>query len=700
MATKRPESKTTSFKTLDALFCHLAEQLKPTKQMTVSEAAEKWRKLNNPGAYVGDWLNHMVYPMVEPMNTFTSREYEGLVFVGPAQSSKTDSLVLNPIVHAVMVDAMDLMLVCPTNTDGRDFSIRRVDRLHRHSTEVGEMLLPGSEGDNKFDKQYSNGVLFTIAWPTASQLAGKPVPRVILTDRDRMDDDIEGDGEPFDLAMKRTTTFGSYAMTVAESSPSKPILDFKWLPKSDHEAPPCEGILKLYNRGDRRRWLWPCPHCDQYFEGEFSHLEWDTEMEGTNKDKSKTVFMRCPHCHEKIMPNDRALMQEWGVWLKDGQGIDKLGRVFGPKMNTRIASFWLKGVAAAFVTWSKLVSIYLDAHDEWERTGSEEGLRKFYNTDCGEPYYPKSMDDNERTPSVLKGRAEKNLEMKVVPKGVRFLIATIDVQKNMFIVQVFGIIAGKRFDTLLIDRFSVKYSKRLNEDDERLWVKPHTYSEDWEELIEHVLEKTYPLKDDPENRVMGIRFTGCDSGGKAGVTGMAYKFYRTLRSLNKARNFILIKGDPLPNKPRWHIEHPDSQNKTMMNAAKGEIPVLFLNSNVMKDDLHGRLMSIVPGEGMYRTPNGLSDNFYNELCAEVRTPKGWDNPTQSRNEAIDLSYYCLGICISSYIGAERIDWTNPPGWAHEDWDMNTLVYRLDDTGLVAVAVESEYDFAAAGKALA
>ena len=66
----------------------------------------------------------------------------------------------------------------------------------------------------------------------------------------RMDDSIGGDGEVFDLVTKRTTTFGSYAMTVCESSPSREVSNPKWTRQSPHEAPPCEGILKLYNRGN------------------------------------------------------------------------------------------------------------------------------------------------------------------------------------------------------------------------------------------------------------------------------------------------------------------------------------------------------------------------------------------------------------------------------------------------------------------
>src|SRR3546814_10085019 len=52
-------------------------------------------------------------------------------------------------------------------------------------------------------------------------LAGKPIPRIALTDRDRMEDDIDGEGDPFDLATKRTTSYGSFAMTLCESSPSR-----------------------------------------------------------------------------------------------------------------------------------------------------------------------------------------------------------------------------------------------------------------------------------------------------------------------------------------------------------------------------------------------------------------------------------------------------------------------------------------------
>nr|ESH07753.1 phage terminase large subunit [Salmonella enterica subsp. enterica serovar Give str. 564] len=93
-----------------------------------------------------------------------------------------------------------------------------------------------------------------------------------LTDYDRFPEDIDGEGDGFSLASKRTTTFMSAGMTLAESSPGREITDVKWRRSSPHEAPPTTGILSLYNRGDRRRWYWPCPHCGDWFQSAMENM--------------------------------------------------------------------------------------------------------------------------------------------------------------------------------------------------------------------------------------------------------------------------------------------------------------------------------------------------------------------------------------------------------------------------------------------
>ncbi len=680
--------------TIRALLVAAADIYKPPERLTVAQASAKYRYLKNPGSYVGFWKNSTAPYMVEPMNELTSQSLTGEIFVGPAQSGKTDALIINWLAYGVKSDPMDMIIYSPSMAAARDFSVRRVDRLHKHSPEIGKILRDDREADNKFDKHYINGMFLSLSWPSSTEMAGRPIPRVALTDYDRMDDDVDGEGAPYDLASKRTTTFGSYGMAIAESSPSREITDPKWISKSPHEAPPTTGILSLYNRGDRRRWYWPCPHCSQYFEGEFAMLQWDDK--GTDLDSAETVHMTCPKCAEPIHQSDRHEMNMWGTWLKDGQYFTQAGKITGKPFRSSIASFWLKGVAASFVTWKKLVEVYLAASREYEQTGSEEALKKFYNTDLSEIYLPRSLE-SERIPEVLKARAE-DLGERVVPEGVRFLVAAVDVQKNMFVVQIHGIAPGNPFDVVIIDRFNVYKSRRLDHDDEHHWIKPATYLEDWDELVEHVMEKEYPLSDD-SGRFMAIKMTVCDSGGKAGVTTMAYNFYRKLKSEGKHIRFHLVKGEGNPAQVRTRISYPDSDKKDRNAGARGDIPVLILNTNVIKDTLANRLECLIRTKGMIRYPNWMADSWYGEMCAEVRTSKGWENPTSSRNEAWDLCVYAIAVCISKLLLIEKMDWESAPGWA-KPWDQNDMVRSLEKPKLFAKVENKVYDFGKLAEKLA
>lgn len=683
------------YKSLGAMVIDLAETFRPPERLTVSQAAAKYRYLNTPGAYVGPWLNETVPYMVKPMNTLTSRMYDACIFVGPAQCGKTDGLLLNFAAYTVKVDPMDLILYCPTNSAARDFSTRRIDRMHRHSPEIGMMMQKSRDTDNKFDKHYKDGTILTLSWPSVTEFAGRPIGRVCLTDYDRMPDDIDGDGEPFDLASKRTTTFGSFAMTLAESSPSREVEEGgkKWIASSPHEAPPCKGILGLYNRGDRQRRYWKCPHCREWFEPTFKLLKWEDKHDAMAS--ADTVYMETPCCAGRIEADQRNDLDQWGEWLIDGETLDKDDRRHGTPRRSRIASFWLNGVVAAFISWRKLVFNYITAEEDYERTQSQEALKKFYNTDLGEPYFYRG-NETVLLPEVLKARAVPVRE-KHVPKAVRFLLAMVDVQKNMFVVNVFGVAPGEPYDLHIVDRFNVVKSKRIDADGDAEWVKPHAYLEDWKELETQVMDRTYPLDDDT-GRHMQIKLTCCDSGGREGVTGMAYNFYRQLRENGKHGRFHLIKGEPKPGVPRARVSYPDSNQKDKWSAARGDVPVLFLNSNLLKDSALGRLEVIQPGKGMLHFPDWLHDSYYVQLVAERRTEKGWISTSIKRNESWDLLYYCIGANASQLLLTEKFDWNNPPQWAAE-WDRNLLVGEAGQQRFAQMSSD-EYDFAKLAGALA
>jgi phage terminase large subunit GpA-like protein len=696
--------------------------LSPPERLSISDAAEKYRYVKVQGAYQGQWDNETAPYMVQPMDMLNSRTKSSVIFVGPAQSGKTDALIINWTLFGAVVDPMDMIIYCPTHAAAKDFSIRRVDRLGRDSKAMVDAKLRDRDADNKFEKTYANGMLLTLSWPSVTEFAGRPIGRVAITDYDRIVDDIDGEGSAYDLAVKRTTTFGSFAMCMAESSPSREVKDPKKIVQG-HEAPPCEGILSLYNRGDRRKWYWPCPHCGNYFSPKFEYLTYSSY--GDNVTRSETVAMVCPHhsCGLKIPMDQRTSMNSWGVWLADGQSIDR-GRIVGEARRSLIASYWLEGTAAAFITWAKLVNNYLDAMDDYESTGSEEALKKFYNTDLGRPYIPKSME-SERLPEVLMSRAEP-LPEKIVPPEVRVIVMAVDVQKNAFVVQAHGVCPGRPYDLIVIDRFDIQRSERTFEEGheqegEHRFVKPGTYAEDWDLLIEQVILRTYPLGDgqgglDPEGRRMQVKMTICDSGGSqraslsktggakkggisgsGGVTANAYAFQRKIRKLGLAGRFHLVRGGSSATAPRWKISYPDSSNSNNKAAAQGDVPVLMLNGNSLKDQLSNLLDVIEPMKGMIRFPNWLESWFFDELCAEVRTDTGWVNP-KKRNEAWDLLYYTLGVLASPLVPLEKLDWNNAPLWAGP-WDSNPLVNAPEKADAAATSDRPKRNFGSLGAAL-
>src|SRR5690625_4699973 len=197
----------------------------PPERLTVAQASEQYVYLNDAPAYVGPWKASKTPYMVEPMNMVASRDFTAVVFCGSAQSGKSQALILNPMAYFAICNPMDVILYHMSKPAARDFSIRRVDRGHRNSPKWGEQLPKRGNADNTFDKQYKTGMILSISWPSINEMSSKPIPVVMFTDYDRMPRDIDGEGSPFMLGQKRTTTIRNLGMTIAEPSPSHDIIE-------------------------------------------------------------------------------------------------------------------------------------------------------------------------------------------------------------------------------------------------------------------------------------------------------------------------------------------------------------------------------------------------------------------------------------------------------------------------------------------
>jgi len=629
-----------------------AEILRPPKRMPVHEAAEKFRFVNNPGGYVGPWTNKTAPAMVEPMEMVTDRNFDRVVFCGPAQSLKTECLVLNPIVHGITCDPLTTAVFQTTKAEARKFSRGRITNLIQDCPEVAKRLSPNRSDNNVHDKRF-RGMDLLLGWPTINQLSGTPIPRVIFTDYDRMDEDIGSEGEPFDLGHKRGQSFGSRRVTIAESSPGRPILKAGWeVPaNAPHEAPPTTGILALYNRGDRRRRYWFCPECDHPFEPRFNLLRYDDPALVGIEEAAQSTALVCPSCGGWMEHNSKNQMDRDGVWLKEGQTTDATREIFGEGKKSKIASFWLSGVAAALSTWEELVRNFLLAEEEYERTGSEDMLKTTLNVDQAEPWLSKALQDiTVLNADTLKERAKKETySLREIPEGVHFLTASVDVQQNRFEVKVEG--WGSNGENWTIDYFQIFKS----EDGERA-IDPALYSEDWDQLVDEVVKKVYPFENDP-SQGMTILITGIDMHGVPGASAQAYEFWRRAKRKGYGSRIRLLRGDKFLKDLRFRETYPDSQRKDRKAGARGEVPVLGLNSNRLKDEVFTSLRKEEPGAG-YRHHSReliskLPHSFFDQMVAEERKDGKW-NKVASRNEVFDLSYYCRALW--AYKNAHKIDW--------------------------------------------
>lgn len=639
--------------------------LRAPRRMRVADAVAQYMRVPMGAGNSVPWDPLVAPYVIEPMNCLASREFDAVIFVGPARTGKTIGLIDGWVIYNVICDPADMLIIQMTEEKAREHSKKRLARTFRVSPEVVSRLSPNKNDNNVYDRTFLAGNYLKIGWPSVNIMSSSDYKCVALTDYDRFPEDIDGEGDAFSLASKRTTTFMSSGMTLVESSPGRDVKDVKWRRTSPHEAPPTTGILSLYNRGDRRRWYWPCPHCGEYFQPCGDVVAGFRDIADPVL-ASEAAYIQCPSCSGRIMPEQKRELNGRGVWLRDGESINADGSRYGDPRRSRIASFWMEGPAAAYQTLSQLVYKLLTAEQEYETTGSEETLKTVINTDWGLPYLPRASME-QRKSELLEQRAEP-VPSRSVPDGINFLVATVDVQAGRhrrFVVQVTGY--GSRGERWIIDRYNITQSLRGDSDGESQRIDPASYPEDWDVLLTDVFHKSWPLASDPSQQ-MRLMAMAVDSGGEDGVTDNAYKFWRRCRRDGLGKRIYLFKGDSIRRAKLITRTFPDNTGRTGRRAqAAGDVPLWLLQTDALKDRVNNALWRDSPGPGYVHFPDWLGSWFYDELTYEERSSDGkWSKPGRGANEAFDLMVYAEALVILH--GYEKIRWPDAPEWAsRETW---------------------------------
>ncbi|MCQ4165132.1 terminase gpA endonuclease subunit [Tahibacter harae] len=636
--------------------------------------------------------------MRKPCDALASRRRKAVVFAGPGRCSKSAALIDGWTARNRVYAPGDQLLVHASQDLARYYSKIRLDRIIQASPELRSRLSPRKQDDNTFDKIWRAGDVLSIGWPSGAQLSARDFQYVAITEYDLADDDIDGEGTLYQLAAMRTQTYLSAGKVVVESSVRREYRDASWEPPPGfpHMAPPATGITALYNSGTRNWLYWRCPECHRPLQLHPDiHVmfclppldQLTDDLAGveprTWAKKFSKVVCRNHGCGVPIEERWKRQLNKASVWVPDGCALDEDNEIQGEEIETDIDSYQLSCVAACYAAWPNILEKYAVAVQSYLRTGSEVDIKSTVNLDQGRVYLPLAARKRAKD-SELKKRAEA-LPKHAVPPGARFLLAQVDVQAGKqprFDVQIVGIGPGR--ERWIVDRFPIKTSRRPLEivDGVQKYhpIDPALYSEDWHRIKDKVAARRYPLGDG-SGRTMPVRFTICDSGGKAGVTARAYEFFRWLRSNpdngDLFTRFRLYKGAERENAKTIEERYPDASDRAdRFSGAIGDVPVLMVNVTTLKDTVLNDVLRSTPGPGFYHFPNWLPDSYYREFAAETRTARRWERVEgKPPNEAIDLGVMCEIAILR--LGADRDEfWRDPPPWARS-WDENPDVRAHD-----------------------
>jgi phage terminase large subunit GpA-like protein len=689
--------------------------LRPPKRIPVSQGAAENLILKRPGDSPKPWSPSKTPYIVEPVDMCASREHKAVCFVGPAQSGKTVGLGEGWIAHNVVNDPGDMLVVQMTEAKAREYSKQRIDRMLLASDNLNALQSTNKRDDNTHDKGFLHGMWLRIAWPTVTNLSSTSYRYVFETDYDRMPDDLDGEGSPFDLALARIRTFLSRGKVVVESSPGRPWLDPAWKPATPHEAPPCSGILGIYNRSDRRRWYWKCPDCREWFEaapglGLFNLPEEPDLIEEVRLGdlgklaKHYAQHIYCPHCESPLAFRHRNELNQNGIWVPDGCRLTRDNERVGDPMTSSIAGFWLGGVAATYQMWDDMLNKHFQGLRDYSLTGDEMSLQTAVNTDQSMPYMSRYLVEGKARRSSPVDRAEK-LTRYVVPPETRCVIVAVDVQGGStarFVAQAHAI--GPNREEWLIDRCEIRKSKREGMGDTFAPIDPAGYAEDWDALTEKFILSTYqtPLKD----REIRVKLVVVDTGGEGsqnggeGVTHNAYAWFRRLRKLGVSARAMLYKGDA--NRKAAIIKEVRVGKRNARDV--GDIPLYLCNPHLISDQVSASLKRETPGEGYIHfpkvkhpteNPDGwLPQAFFDELTAEVRSPEGIWQKIRKRNETFDLCRMVRAGMLR--LGLDKVNWDNPPDWL-KPLEHNVDVISSDERRALKELADSLYKPQAAGR---
>ena len=332
------------------------------------------------------------------MDAISDASVETVVVKTSAQVGKTEC-ILNTVGYHIDQDPSPIMVVMPTERDAETWSKDRFAPMARDTPCLrGKLSDPKSRnGSNKIlHKKFAGGHLTIVGANAPSGLAMRPI-RILLCDEvDRYPASAGAEGDPVNLAKKRTVTFWNRKMVMVST-------------------PTIKGISRIdaaWEESDKRRFWVPCPDCGEHQVLCWEQVRWDKDEAG--KHLPETAHYVCEHCGSLWKDATRGAAVRLGEWRAENPFA-------------RIAGFHLNEIYSPWVKLEEMVRAFLSAKEH-----GEEAMKTFVNTSLGEVF--EIRGEAPEWERIYNRREE--YPIGIVPEGGLFLTAGADVQRDRIEVEV------------------------------------------------------------------------------------------------------------------------------------------------------------------------------------------------------------------------------------------------------------------------
>lgn len=385
--------------------------LRPEPRLTVSEWADKYRRLGSTASSeAGPWRTSRTPYLRQIMDDLsTHNPIQEIILKKGAQLGLTEA-GFNWIGYIIDISPAPTLLVMPTDAMVKRNSKTRFDPMIQATPRLSEKIKSSRErdaGNTINQKDFPGGTAVLVGANSPVGLRSMPAKNVLLDEVDAYPLDVDGEGNPIDLAKARTRTF-----------PRKKIFIIS--------TPTVEGkstISKEFANSDQRYFFVSCPKCGAEQSLKWERMRWE-------QGKPETARYCCEHCDELVDEMQFKAMFPRGTWRATCPEKISKTRV-GYHINSLYSPL-------GWYSWPNAVEDYETALKDVTK------MKAFVNTVLGLEW----KEDSEAPEWEKLFDRREDYKLDKPRKEVAFLTAGVDVQRDRIEVEVVGWIEGKRTQSI------------------------------------------------------------------------------------------------------------------------------------------------------------------------------------------------------------------------------------------------------------